>query len=348
MIIIINFCSFGRLNDGRETKLYTIKSGEYSVSISDFGATLQSLVVPDKSGTWTDVLLGFDSVKQYAGDVGYMGAVVGRFANRIENGRFILGGKEYHLFVNNGPNHLHGGKEGFNHKLFGAKTLSDRAIEFSYFSPDKEEGYPGNLEVKVTYTLSLDGAIIIDYYACSDKDTIVNLTNHAYFNLNGVHEMTTVYNHSLWLNSTAFCETDGNSLANGNILATRGTPFDFEIGKKLGEVIESDFQHVKSNGGIDHNFVLNGGGYRHSATLYSDLTGVEMTCFTDQPGVQVYTANKFPSLLGKNNVVYKKHCAVCLETQGYPNATSFEHFPSPVLKSGKIYRRKTAYIFSIR
>jgi aldose 1-epimerase len=345
---MIKFTPFGKTPDGKEAKLYHLKNGDYSADITDFGATLVSFSGPDRDGKETDVLLGFDSVEQYAGNTGYMGALIGRFGNRIEKGKFTLNGKEFKLFINNGPNHLHGGKEGFSHKFYDVRDIDSHTIEFSRLSADGEEGYPGNMDVQLTYSLSADGTLTLDYYAISDKDTVINLTNHAYFNLNGAKSGTTVFSHSLKLDSTAFCETDGDCLANGNILATRGTPFDFSKPAILEKAITADFTPAKVAGGIDHNFIISGNGYREFGVLYSDKTGIEMTCYTDQPGVQIYTGNAMNPIEGKYGVTYAKHGAICLETQGFPNSTTFAHFPSPVLKKGEIYRRTTAYKLSVR
>lgn len=344
---MIKSSSFGKTADGQEVRLYHLKNGNYSADITDFGATLVRFCGPDRDGNNTDVLLGFETVEPYLGSVGYMGAVIGRFGNRIGEGKFTLKGKEYLLAVNNGPNHLHGGKKGFSHRVWSVRDIDNNTIEFSLLSPDGEEGYPGNLDVQITYSLEADGTLTLDYYAISDADTVINLTNHAYFNLNGVAKSSDVLSHSLQLDSTAFCETDENGLANGNILAVKNTPFDFREPRILGNVLNAGFQPAKN--GIDHNFVLlNDGKFKKFGVLYSDNTGIEMTCYTDQPGVQIYTANYTNSLVGKGNVVYNKHSAVCLETQGFPNATEHKHFPSPILKKGRIYRRKTAYKLSVR
>ena len=332
---------FGKTTDGRDTRLYHLENGQYSVDISDFGATLIRFCGPDRNGKITDVLLGFDNVEPYCGSIGYMGAVIGRFGNRIEKGRFTLDGKEYNLATNNGPNHLHGGNVGFSHRLWSVKDIDDHTIEFGLLSPDGEEGYPGNLDVQITYSLKNDGTLTLDYYAISDANTIINLTNHAYFNLNGAEHPGTVYNHVLTLNASAYCETDEKCLANGNILAVRNTCFDFRDGKALGDAIEKA-------GGIDHNFIISGKYFREFARLYSEKTGIEMICSTDQPGVQIYTGNFIKPNTGKYGVTYDKHYAVCLETQGFPNSTTHEHFPSPVLKRGEIYRRTTSYKLTVR
>lgn len=345
---MIKSTSFGKTPDGCETHLYHLKNGMYSADITDFGATLVRFCGPDRDGKATDVLLGFDNVEPYTGDIGYMGAVIGRFGNRIEKGKFTLNGKEYTLAVNNGPNHLHGGNVGFNHRIFAVRDIDDHTIEFSYLSPDGEEGYPGNLDVQVSYNLSSDGTLTLSYYAISDADTVINLTNHAYFNLNGAAQPGTVFDHVLKLSASAFCDSDSDCLANGNILAVRGTPFDFREGRVLGDIITADYAPVSSAGGIDHNFVLDGSGYREFGRLYSPDTGIEMVCFTDQPGVQIYSGNFIKPFVGKYGATYEKHGAVCLETQGFPNSTSFAHFPSPVLKKGEIYRRTTAYKLTVK
>lgn len=346
---MIKSSPFGKLPDGREARLYHLKNGKYSADITNFGATLVRFCGPDRDGNNTDVLLGFDNLEPYLGSIGYMGAVIGRFGNRIEKGKFTLNDKEYTLAVNNGPNHLHGGLVGFSHKLWSVRDIDDKTIEFSLLSPDGEEGYPGNLDVQITYSLEKDGTLLLDYYAISDADTVINLTNHAYFNLNGADKGGTILSHSLQLDSSAFCETDDKCLANGNILAVRGTPFDFREPKILSSAINADFAPVKAAGGIDHNFILqNDGKFKKFGVLYSDITGIEMTCYTDQPGVQIYSGNFIKPFIGKYGVTYEKNGAICLETQGYPNSTEHKHFPSPVLKKGRIYRRKTAYKLSVR
>ncbi len=341
--------SFGKLPDGREAFLYHLENGKYSAIISDFGATLIKFSGPDRFGNPTDVLLGFDEVTPYTGDIGYMGSTIGRFGNRIEKGKFTLNGKDYTLYINNGPNHLHGGKVGFSHRMFKVKELSDMALEFSLFSPDGDEGYPGNLEMSITYHLSQDGTLTLDYSAQCDADTVINLTNHAYFNLDGAEKGTKIYDHSLKLSASAFCECDSDGLANGNILAVRGKLFDFRNGKALGPVIKAtDDPHIIAGGGIDHNFVLDGKGFREVARLYSDKTGIEMLCLTDQPGAQIYSGNFIAENVGKYGVKYGPHSAVCIETQGFPNSTSFNHFPSPVLKKGEIYRHTTSYRLTVK
>ena len=336
---------FGTLKDGRETTLYTISNGCYTASLADNGATLVSFCGPDKNGVMIDVVLGFDNVAPYQGDVGSMGSVVGRFGNRIEKGIFELNGKTYKLAINNGPNHLHGGLAGFDRKLFDGKILDDYAVQFRYFSRDGEEGYPGNLEVKITYSLSNEGELTIDYFAESDADTVLNLTNHSYFNPDGNYLPKSVNDLVLQLDSSAFCDTDSDCLANGNIISVRGTPFDMRKPVKLGDVLShTEYAPIVKGKGIDHNFVLNtNGNFMPVASLYSDKSGIAVICSTNQPGIQIYTANFLTDMTGKYNKKFGYRSAVCMETQGYPNATSFSHFPSPVLRCGEVYSRKTSY-----
>lgn len=336
---------FGQISETVAGELYKIECGSYSASVTNYGATLVSFTGPDKNGNKTDVALGFDSVEPYLGKVGSMGSVVGRFGNRIEKGLFTLGGKEYKLDINNGPNHLHGGLDGFARRTWNAIIIDDNAVEFSMTSPDGDQGYPGELKVKVTYSLSSDGALSIDYFAVSDSDTVINLTNHAYFNLNGVHKESNILDHVLWLDASAFCETDADCLANGNILATRGTPFDFTNGKKVGEALSAEnFQPLIDAKGIDHNFCIgNVGEFKLYGSVYSEESGITMKCYTDQPGVQIYTGNFMHEWVGKAGVKYSYRGGICLETQGYPNSTTHKHFPTPILKANQEYRRKTVY-----
>lgn len=346
---MINCKPFGALEDKTQTTLYSIENGKYRVDITDFGATLVSFFTPDCDGNIVDVLLGYDDVQGYVKNSGYVGAVIGRFANRIENGKLILNGKEYDLYINNGPNHLHGGKVGFSHRVFDTEIIDDNTIKFSLLSPDGEENYPGNLELSVVYSLSVDGELSLDYTATTDADTVINITNHAYFNLNGTHEQNTIHNHTLQVNASAFCESDKNCLANGNILAVRNTPFDFRAPKRLDDIFNNtEFSPIVAvGGGIDNNFCLTDG-YKKCAEVYSDKTGITLECFTNQPAVQVYTSNSMTERVGKLGVKYAKYSAICLETQTYPNAPAFAHFPSAVLKKGEVYKHKTVYKFSAK
>ncbi len=346
---MISVRDFGKNLNGEDVQLFILDNGKASVYITDLGAHIVSVNVPDKNGVLTDVVLGADNAEAYAGDISYMGSTVGRFANRIEKGKFILNGMEYTLATNNGPNHLHGGNVGFNHKMFDAFVEGD-TLKMSYFSPDGEEGFPGNLKFEVSFTLGDDNDLAIEYKAVSDADTVVNFTNHAYFNLNGAITEKTVYNHTLKISADAFCRGDENCLADGTIVPVRNTDMDFRAAVNLGERLKSDYFDIKSTGGLDHNFVLSmvRGEFKEAAELYCADTGILLECFTDQPGVQVYTSNGTNYSEGKGCAHYGVHSAVCLETQGFPNATSFDYFPSPVLKAGEEFYSKTVYRFSVK
>ena len=345
---MISVRSFGKTKEGIEAQLFILDNGNMSVYITDFGAHIVAINVPDKDGIITDIVLGADNVDAYAGNIDYMGATIGRFANRIEKGKFILNDKEYTLAVNNGPNHLHGGVDGFNHKLFDA-FVDGETLKLSYNSPDGEEGYPGNLSFSVSFTLKDDNTLDIEYNAVSDADTVVNFTNHAYFNLNGALSEKNINNHYLFVNADAFCGCDNDCLADGTILPVRNTAMDFRQPTILGERLNSDFDQIKKIGGIDHNFVLDmkSGNYKKAAELYCADNSVKLECFTDQPGIQIYTSNSTDYHGGKCGTYYGKHSAICLETQTFPNATSFSYFPSPVLKKNEKFYSKTSYKFTV-
>lgn len=337
---------FGETPDGRKAQLFILESSTASAYVTDFGGHLVSFNVPDKNGILTDVVLGFDNVVPYAGSVGYMGATVGRHANRIADGKFVLHDITYRLAVNNGPNHLHGGQEGFNHKLFDAYVDGD-TLTLSYKSKDMEEGYPGNLDFSVSYRLT-DEALELTYKAVCDKDTVVNFTNHSYFNCDGALNAEMVYGQYLTVYADGYCRSDENGLANGEIVPVGGTEMDFRKSTLLGSRLENPTGDIKATGGIDHNFVLamKRGEMKRAAELYSPKTGIRLTCETDQPGIQIYTANFTDEDSGKGMTHYGLHSAVCLETQNFPNATSFSYFPSPVLRAGESFVSRTNYHFS--
>ena len=345
---MINVRSFGKTKEGIEAQLFILDNGYLSVYITDFGGHIVSINVPDKNGVLTDFVLGADDVDAYAGNIDYMGATIGRFANRIEKGKFVLNDKEYTLAVINGPNHLHGGIDGFNHKMFDAYVDND-TLRLSYDSPDGEEGYPGNLSFSVSFTLNNDNSLDIEYNAVCDKDTVVNFTNHAYFNLNGAISDKKIYNHYLYLNSEAFCRGDVDCLADGTVVPVRNTDMDFRKPALLGERLNSKYEDICMTGGIDHNFVLDmkKGDYKKAAELYCKDSGIKMECYTDQPGIQIYTGNVTDYKNGKFSTYYGKHCAICLETQTFPNSTSFSYFPSPILKKDEKFYSKTTYKFSV-
>lgn len=338
--------AFGKMIDGTEIQLYTLKSGDYTVKITNFGATIIEIHCPDKDGNDTDIVLGFDNLDSYLQPCDYFGATIGRFGNRIANGKFELNGKEYTLAKNDFPNHLHGGNVGFDKKVFDAAIEGDSLV-CSYLSPDGEEGYPGNLKLTVRFTLTDEGNLSIEYTAVCDEDTVANFTNHSYFNLNGESSGTTIENHVLQINADYFCEADENTLANGNLIPVEGTDMDFTKPAELKARLSSDYYAIKACDGIDHNFALNS--KSPAVTVYSPATGICVECSTDRPGVQIYTGNMIGvKQSGKCGKPYGLHTAICLETQGFPNSTSFKHFPSPVLKKNEVFKTKTAYKFGIK
>ena len=335
--------------DGDSVYLYTLSNNKgMEVSIINYGGIITSLKVPQKKGEKLDVVLGFDSLEEYLDEHPYFGAIIGRIGNRIANSRFVLNNQEYYLYANDGKNHLHGGAKGYDSYVWGAKAINngvEPSLVLSYFSRDGEEGYPGNLDLTVTYTLTNDNELEINYQGVSDQDTIINLTNHSYFNLNGMED--TVLNHELQLNAKFYTATNEELIPSGAILPVADTPLDFRKSKKIAKEIESDFAPLKYAGGYDHNFVLNSNDELSLAgSVYEEFTDILMEVFTDQPGVQLYTANSVSNVKGKDGKVYDKNYGICLETQHFPDAINHSHFPSIVLRAGELYDTTTIYKFS--
>ncbi len=338
---------FGKTADRRTVSLYRItnRHGAY-VEVLDYGCTLHSICVPQQAGTLTDVCLGYDTVAEYEQNDGYLGAVIGRCANRIGAGRFTLHGEEYALAVNDGPNHIHGGRKGFDKVLWDTSVASDRLL-FSHCSPDGDEGYPGNLILSVIYAFDDNNVLTLSYDARCDKDTVVNLTNHCYFNLNG-QGTGTATDQLLQIHADAFTRTDENGLPTGEILPVDGTPLDFRHPKAIGRDLDADDENVKNGKGYDHNFVLSGDGMRDVAVLSSEATGIVMTVRTTQPGMQFYSGNLLTQRGGKAGTSYGVRDGVCLETQHFPDAVHHEHFPSTLLKAGEEYHQSTQYAFTTK
>lgn len=334
---------FGTLEDGREVDQYTLtNSGDAKVQIMTYGGIVNSIEVPDASGNVQNVVLGFDSLDKYLSGHPYFGALVGRYGNRIANGEFTLNGTKYELATNDGNNHLHGGEKGFDKRLWDAKVV-DGSLQLSYLSEDGEEGYPGNLQVTVTYTLTDNNELKIDYEATTDKATPVNLTNHSYFNLSG-DPSTTILDHMLTLNADHYTPVNDELIPTGEIAPVEGTPFDFTEPRAIGSRID------QVEGGYDHNFVLNdqGDSLRKVATVYDPDTQRQMEVLTTQPGVQFYTGNFLDgSLTGPDGTPYEQHAAFCLETQHYPNSPNEPDFPSTILEPGETYHSVTVYRFSV-
>lgn len=343
--------SFGRTQDGQEVYLYTLKNDKgVTVQITNFGGIITSILTPDKSGQMGDVVLGFDSVGAYQSEaymksMPYFGAIIGRYGNRIANGKFTLDGKVYTLATNNGPNHLHGGIKGFDKVVWSVDELPQRnALRLTYVSKDGEEGYPGTLTTTVIYTLTDDNELRIDYDAITDKPTPVNLTNHTYFNL-AAGKAEDALGHILMINADRFTVVDQSLIPTGELRAVKGTPMDFTtpqaIGSRIGQV----------EGGYDHNYVLINpdSTLRLAATVYEPITGRYMEVLTTEPGVQFYSGNFLDgSLTGKGGEVYRRHYGFCLETQHFPDSPNQPGFPSTILNPGEKYVQTTIYKFSAK
>ena len=343
MKIVIS--DFGTTSAGDAISLYHIEnaSGAY-VEIADFGARLVKLVVPNKEGEMTDVIQGLPSGDLYENETSYFGAICGRFANRIKDGRFTLNGQDYQLAINNGSNHLHGGLSGYSHRMWKAQLKDDKLV-LTIESPDGDENYPGNLALTVTYGWTEDNELSILYEATCDQDTILNVTSHGYFNLNG-EGTSSILNHELFIDADAITELDDTQAPTGILLSVEGTPFDFRTLHTVGKFIDSDYPQLAKFGTYDHNFVINGTGLREAAVLQSKESGIRMTCFTDQPGLQIYVAASATSIDGKFGAPYPAQTSICMETQHFPDSINHENFPSVVLPAGESFRSKTLYHFS--
>ncbi len=336
---------YGFTNDGTPISLYRIENASgASVTVSDYGCRLISIYVPNNKGQLIDVCLGLRDASQYLEDDASVGAVVGRCANRIAKGHFTLNEESYQLAINNGPNHLHGGPTGFATRVWNTVVADDKVI-FSRTSVDGEEGYPGNLKVSVTYAWSEDNELSILYEADSDKDTVFNITSHGYFNLDG-QGSDSVLAHELQIDADTITEIDSTQIPTGNIISVENTPFDFREFKTLGADIHANHAQLAISETYDHNLVLNGTGLREAAVLQSRDSGIRMTCFTDQPGIQVYVPCYILHQKGKNDIDYPAFSSVCLETQHYPDSINHPDFPSVVLGADEHFKSKTIYHFS--
>ena len=335
---------FGTSKDGFEISEYILDNGLIEAHFLDYGCIIKNVFVAGKDGKKRDVVLGYDDIKSYEENGGYLGAFVGRVANRIKNAEFTLDGVKYRLFANDGKNCLHGGKKGFDKKFFETKIEGD-SITFTTCSFDGEEGFPGGLSIEVKYTLR-GSALDIEYKAVATADTPVSFTNHSYFNLSGED---TALNHLLSVNSDFITPVNDTLIPTGELLSVSDTPFDFRNPQKVGLYIDYPHKQLKIAGGYDHNFVLkNYGSYEKVATLYAEDTGICMDVFTDNFGMQVYSGNFLNGAVGKNGRIYGKRAAICLETQGFPNAVNQVTFPSIIVKAGKTYSKRTTYAFSVQ
>lgn len=335
---------FGTSKDGFEISEYILDNGLIEAHFLDYGCIIKNVFVAGKDGKKRDVVLGYDDIKSYEENGGYLGAFVGRVANRIKNAEFTLDGVKYRLFANDGKNCLHGGKKGFDKKFFETKIEGD-SITFTTCSFDGEEGFPGGLSIEVKYTLR-GSALDIEYKAVATADTPVSFTNHSYFNLS---DEDTALNHVLSVNSDFITPVNDTLIPTGELLSVSDTPFDFRNPQKVGLYIDYPHKQLKIAGGYDHNFVLkNYGSYEKVATLYAEDTGISMDVFTDNFGMQVYSGNFLNGAVGKNGRIYGKRAAICLETQGFPNAVNQVTFPSIIVKAGKTYSKRTTYAFSVQ
>jgi aldose 1-epimerase len=345
---------FGRMPDGKVAYLYTLTNGHgMTVKITNYGGIIKNLIVPDRKGKEGDVVLGFDTLKEYVkGNVPYFGALIGRYGNRIAKGHFKLDGKTYTLPINNGPNSLHGGIKGFDKRLWDSKiikTSSGEALQLTYLSKNGEEGYPGNLKATVVYSLLPNNTLKIDYKATTDKDTVLNLTNHSYFNLNGEGKGT-ILKHMMMLNANEITPTDSTLIPTGKFMAVKGTPYDFRKPVAIGARINAKNTQLKYGQGYDINYVLNhhGDSLQLAAQVYSPKSGREMTIYTTQPGIQFYSGNVLYVKKGKGGVTYPKRYGFALETQHYPDSPNHPNFPTTTLKPGQVYHQVTELRFSVR
>lgn len=342
---------FGKTPDGTQVELYTLKNANgMTAAVTTYGCRIVKLLTPDKHGVFGNVVLGHDTFEEYcAGDV--HGAVVGRFANRIGGASFEIDGKTYSLAANDGKNSLHSAPGGFQDKVWRLKCSDSGddapSVTFAYRSADGECGFPGNLDVTVTYTLSTDNALIIDYGAKTDHETPVNLTNHAYFNLSG-DPRKDILSNELQLNADSITEVRDDLIPTGNFVSVAGTPYDFNRAKTIGQDIRANDPLLKSCGGYDHNYVIRGKGMRKAGELYDQASGRLMMVFTDLPGIQVYTDNFAGGEKVNGGVPNLVHHAVCLETQFYPDSVHQPEFPYANLKPGEEFRHTTSYKFAVK
>jgi len=345
---------FGQLPDGTQVDVLVLTNDDgMVVRAITYGGIITSLRVPDRNGQLDDIVLGYDHLEGYLEESPYFGAIIGRYGNRIAGGRFALDGQTHTLATNNGPNHLHGGITGFDKVLWQAEPFEKGdsvGVTFSYTSRDGEEGYPGNLDVRVTYTLTAANKLVFDYYAVTDRPTPVNLTQHSYFNLAG-DGSGDILGHHLTINADHFTPVDSTLIPTGAIAPVAGTPFDFRSATAIGARIDLDEEQLRYGLGYDHNFVLKRGdsALTHAARVYDPQTGRLMEVYTTEPGIQFYAGNFLDgSITGKAGHVYRRRYGFCLETQHFPDSPNKAEFPSTILRPGDEYRSTTTYVFGIR
>lgn len=337
--------------DAKQTDLYILKNGNLQAAFTNYGGRLVSLLAPGRDGKTIDVIVGFDSVMGYKNSTEpYFGATIGRYGNRIAKGRFSLDGRQYSIFTNNGQNALHGGRKGYQDIVWDAQMAGDSAVVFTCLSKDGDEGFPGNLNVKVTYTLTSANELKMDYEATTDKKTVVNLTNHAFFNLNGAGSGT-INNHLLTIYADAFTPVDSTLIPLGIIAPVENTPFDFRSATTIGARVNADDSQLKNGSGYDHNYVLNDSSstLHKAATVVADKSGIEMDVFTQEPGLQFYGGNFMQSKNRMKGGGKDDHrTAFCLETQHFPDSPNQPAFPGTVLEPGEVYKTSSLYKFSVK
>ncbi len=334
--------------DGKPTALYVLKNQNgMEVCITNFGGRIVSVMVPDKDGKMQDVVLGFDSIGKYVNIPSDFGATIGRYANRINQGRITIDGETIQLPQNNYGHALHGGPNGWQYKIFDFAQSGDNSLKLVLNSPDGDENFPGNVVASVTFTLTEENAIDISYEATTDKKTVINMTNHSYFNLSG-NANKDITDHILYVNADEFTPVDSSFMTTGEIVSVKDTPFDFTTPKPIGEEIDAEDDQIENGNGYDHNWVLNTKGdlTQLAARLTSPVSGISMEVYTDEPGIQVYTGNFLDaSVRGKNNILYDMRAAICLETQHYPDSPNKPQWPSVILEPGQTYTSRCIYKF---
>lgn len=340
--------AFGSIQSGKKATLYILENKNHTVvKVTDFGATLVSVLFADKDGVMKDMVLGYDDAASYEKGTSCFGATIGRNGNRIKGARFTIDGKEWEIEANENGNSLHSGKNGFNHLMWEMKESGDNYVTFYHYSPQEEQGFPGNMHVTVTYTLDDEDTVHITYHAKADADTVMNFTNHSYFNLAG-HDSGVMLDQKLQLFADAYTpDEDSHSIPTGEIAPVAGTPMDFTTMKPIGQDINADFEQLHFTGGYDHNYVLSDkpGTMRQMAKAECDASGIAMDAYTECCGVQLYAGNFIGTQTGKGGVTYGDRHGFCLESQFYPNAVNEKNFPSPVVPANTEYHSETKYHF---
>ena len=348
-IKLLNKKDFIKNINGKEIGLYVLKNKNGLITeITNYGARVVSLWTPDLNGNFEDIVLGFDNIDNYINaDEKYFGATIGRYGNRIKDGKFIINYKEYYLEKNNGSNHLHGGKKGFSDVIWEANQINEQALELKYLSKNMEEGYPGNLDIKVVYNLNDSNELKIEYFASTDESTYVNLTHHSFFNLQGAGNET-INDHLLYINANSITPVDETLIPTGDIELVVNTPFDFTLPTIIGKRVDEDNNQLNYGKGYDHNYVLNNSKSKEiiAAKVFEMKSGRTLEVYTNEPGMQFYGGNFLSGSIGKHNKVYKKRSAFCLETQHFPNSPNQENFPNTLLKPNEKYYSICIYKFS--